>query len=406
MTCRGASGSGGGGVGAGQLRRGRRRRCGRARAAAGGGEQAVERRAGPQRRRCPAETVTWPACSSWAIEALAARARAARSVPGMTTATSSAPVRPDDVAAAHELAQALGDGGQRLVAGVAAAAVVERAEAVDVDEHEGERLLGLRGAGPSTASASLAEGVAGEHAAAGSMPGAIDELGLQRGDAGAGVVERPAQIVAVPRTRARAPIGADGACRRQGLDGCERVDARVRGKASGRARRMPRRWCVLGIDPGLANTGYGVVAARRSAASPLDGGVISTPAGVPAGAAPGQSARGSVRAARRAPRPTPSPSRTSTSAQTPLSLRGRAGARRRAARRRPAAASRARRYTPQQVKRRCAAAAARPRTRSRRWSARCSALPDAPPARPRHRRARRRRLPRQPRAAGRGGGSR
>jgi crossover junction endodeoxyribonuclease RuvC len=42
---------------------------------------------------------------------------------------------------------------------------------------------------------------------------------------------------------------------------------------------------VLGIDPGLANTGYGVVASDRSSASggrllALDGGVIQTRAGV------------------------------------------------------------------------------------------------------------------------------
>jgi crossover junction endodeoxyribonuclease RuvC len=35
---------------------------------------------------------------------------------------------------------------------------------------------------------------------------------------------------------------------------------------------------VLGIDPGLANTGYGVVAARRRGLAALDGGVIDTPA--------------------------------------------------------------------------------------------------------------------------------
>src|SRR5580698_7458332 len=43
---------------------------------------------------------------------------------------------------------------------------------------------------------------------------------------------------------------------------------------------------VLGIDPGLANTGYGVVASGRSSANngrllALDGGVIQTRAGVP-----------------------------------------------------------------------------------------------------------------------------
>jgi len=35
---------------------------------------------------------------------------------------------------------------------------------------------------------------------------------------------------------------------------------------------------VLGIDPGLANTGYGVVARRGGRVLALDGGVITTPA--------------------------------------------------------------------------------------------------------------------------------
>jgi crossover junction endodeoxyribonuclease RuvC len=36
---------------------------------------------------------------------------------------------------------------------------------------------------------------------------------------------------------------------------------------------------VLGIDPGLANAGYGVVARRGRRMAALDGGVIDTPAG-------------------------------------------------------------------------------------------------------------------------------
>jgi crossover junction endodeoxyribonuclease RuvC len=39
---------------------------------------------------------------------------------------------------------------------------------------------------------------------------------------------------------------------------------------------------VLGIDPGLANTGYGVVAHRDGRPVALDGGVIATPAGLAA----------------------------------------------------------------------------------------------------------------------------
>ncbi len=41
---------------------------------------------------------------------------------------------------------------------------------------------------------------------------------------------------------------------------------------------------VLGIDPGVANTGYGVVAHHRGRLVALDGGVIETAAGQDAGA--------------------------------------------------------------------------------------------------------------------------
>src|ERR1044071_6530326 len=39
---------------------------------------------------------------------------------------------------------------------------------------------------------------------------------------------------------------------------------------------------VLGIDPGLASTGYGVVARRGGRLVALDGGVIATPSGMAA----------------------------------------------------------------------------------------------------------------------------
>ena len=40
---------------------------------------------------------------------------------------------------------------------------------------------------------------------------------------------------------------------------------------------------VLGIDPGVANTGYGVVAQQRGRMVALDGGVVETPPGRDAG---------------------------------------------------------------------------------------------------------------------------
>src|ERR1700709_2125083 len=51
-------------------------------------------------------------------------------------------------------------------------------------------------------------------------------------------------------------------------------------KASGPGRRIPSvHVIVLGIDPGVANTGYGVVASHQGRLVALDGGVIETPAG-------------------------------------------------------------------------------------------------------------------------------
>ena len=56
-------------------------------------------------------------------------------------------------------------------------------------------------------------------------------------------------------------------------------------KASGPPRRIPAVYViVLGIDPGVANTGYGVVAQQRGRMVALDGGVIETAAGRDAGA--------------------------------------------------------------------------------------------------------------------------
>ncbi len=44
---------------------------------------------------------------------------------------------------------------------------------------------------------------------------------------------------------------------------------------------------VLGIDPGVANTGYGIVAHDRGRLVALDGGVVETARGLDAGRAPG-----------------------------------------------------------------------------------------------------------------------
>jgi crossover junction endodeoxyribonuclease RuvC len=54
-----------------------------------------------------------------------------------------------------------------------------------------------------------------------------------------------------------------------------------RGEASAHVRRILPSVIVLGIDPGTANTGYGVVVARGARLAALEGGVIETRSGVP-----------------------------------------------------------------------------------------------------------------------------
>ena len=62
-------------------------------------------------------------------------------------------------------------------------------------------------------------------------------------------------------------------------------DPMRRTKVSDPSRRIPGvRVIVLGIDPGVANTGYGVVVHRRGRMVALDGGVVETRPGQPAGA--------------------------------------------------------------------------------------------------------------------------
>ena len=107
---------------------------------------------------------------------------------------------------------------------------------------------------------------------------------------------------------------------------------------------------VLGIDPGVANTGYGIVAHDRGRLVALDGGVIETPRGAGPGRAAGADPRARGRADGRLPA-------RRGRGRGPLLRRQRALARSPSARRAasssspPASArSAARSYTPQQVK--------------------------------------------------------
>ena len=117
-----------------------------------------------------------------------------------------------------------------------------------------------------------------------------------------------------------------------------------------RPRRMSRSMLVLGIDPGTASTGYGIVRSAGSRLQALEEGVIETRAGVALERRLAQIHAARRRAARRAPRPTRWRSRSCTSAPT-SGRRSRSGRRAASCCWPPAsAASPSRSYTPQQVK--------------------------------------------------------
>ena len=175
----------------------------------------------------------------------------------------------------------------------------------------------------------------------------------------------------------------------------------LRREASGPTRRISRvHVIVLGIDPGVANTGYGIVAHDRGRLVALDGGVIETAAGQDAGArlaeihAPRRRADGRL-PARRGRGRGPLLRR-----QRPLGVRGRPGARRRHPRRRASATSAATSYTPQQVKAAVCGSGRAGQGAGPAHGPDAARAARAAQARPRRRRARGRDLPRQRRAAG------
>ena len=169
-------------------------------AAGGGGQQALDRRAGAVRRDAGRDGDEARARDLAAVELgdepLAAGARAAQARGGHEDGDLVGARAADHVGLAREAAQALGDGQQGRVAGRWAAARVERAEVVDVDERQRGWLLGAPGVGEDRLGVA-AEGVEGEHAGAGVDAGAVGHLGLEALEPGAGIRQRAAQLMTI-----------------------------------------------------------------------------------------------------------------------------------------------------------------------------------------------------------------
>ncbi len=132
---------------------------------------------------------------------------------------------------------------------------------------------------------------------------------------------------------------------------------------------------VLGIDPGLANTGYGVVARRGDGLVALDGGVITTPAGIAQETRPGRHPRSRRRPARRACARRSRAGGALLRPERAHRLRGRPRARGGDAGGRPARHCRAPATRRRRSRARSAATAAPRRSRSHAWSRRCWGSP-------------------------------
>ncbi len=156
---------------------------------------------------------------------------------------------------------------------------------------------------------------------------------------------------------------------------------------------------VLGIDPGTASTGYGVVQGAGSRLQRLAEGVIADAPGGRARAPPGRDPCPRRGAARRASPRCARDRGALLRRQRPHRVRGRPGARRRAPGRRPARRAVPLLHAPAGQGRGLRQRPGRTRTRSRGWWRGCSAC-RAAGARPRRRRARGRDLRPQPGAAG------
>ena len=175
-------------------------------AACGGGQQALDRGAGAMRGDAGGDGDEARARDVAAVELgdqpLAACARAGQARRGHEDRDLVGAGAPDDVGHARETSQALGDGQQGRIAGRGAAAGVERAEVVDVDECQRGGLLGAAGVGEDRLGVA-AEGLERQQPGAGVGAGAVGEPGLEAGEPGVGVGQRAAQFLAIAPTAAR-----------------------------------------------------------------------------------------------------------------------------------------------------------------------------------------------------------
>ena len=158
---------------------------------------------------------------------------------------------------------------------------------------------------------------------------------------------------------------------------------------------------VLGIDPGVANTGYGIVAHDRGRLVALDGGVIETRRGADAGRAAGRTSTRASASCSTSYQPDAVAVEDlyfGTNARSAFAVGQARGVVMLAAGQR---AIRCASYTPQQVKAAVCGSGKAGKEQVQRMVQTLLALPELAEARPRRRRARRRDLPRQRRAAGR-----
>jgi hypothetical protein len=184
-------------------------------AAGGGGEEALDGRpwavgghAGRDRDESGAGDV---GALEAGDEPLAARAHARQRGAGHEHGDLVGARAPEHVGDARQRLEAVGHGAQGGVAGGLAAARVERAEVVDVDERQRGGLLGVGGVGEDRVGIA-AKGVERQQPGAVVGAGEIGELGLEAGQPRMSAGQRTAQLVTIGPEEHERLIGAMEVC--------------------------------------------------------------------------------------------------------------------------------------------------------------------------------------------------
>jgi crossover junction endodeoxyribonuclease RuvC len=173
----------------------------------------------------------------------------------------------------HLGAERVAGGRQQLVADGVAVLGIDRPETVDV-EHRGAQRPPVTTGALDLDVELRPEAAEVQEAGDGVVARLQAKAPLQIGDLPLGVGELALEVLSLLATTHRDPLSAE---KRLHLTAATTRSDGPAGRHPARHAESVRDMVVMGIDPGTASTGYGVVRRRDGRLIALDGGVIATP---------------------------------------------------------------------------------------------------------------------------------